>query len=66
MRQHLDLHFSNDDSNIDKMLAVYPSALSTRVLRYPVIDMTSHHIASPSSMCSRLGSITFVPLGSRL
>ena len=34
MRQHLDLHFTSDNSNTDKLLSVYPSALSTRVLRY--------------------------------
>ena len=34
MRQHLDLHFTSDSSNVDKVLSIYPSALSTRVLRW--------------------------------
>ena len=33
MRQHLDLHFTSDTSNVDKVLAIYPTALSSRVLR---------------------------------
>ena len=33
MRQHLDLHFTSDNSSVDKVLSIYPSALTSRVLR---------------------------------
>ena len=33
MRQHLDLHYANDNSRVDKVLSIYPSALTSRVLR---------------------------------
>ena len=33
MRQHLDLHYHNEHSADAKVLAIYPTAITRRVLR---------------------------------